>query len=73
MGIRELDNLTREITRTSRRLKQLQVDSNFYPVFNYNEFELILRVFKSVTPKIKSVVDRTTANSILNKTERFQE
>ena len=36
-------------------------------VFTVDEQELILRVFKSITPQLKSVADKTTARSILDK------
>jgi hypothetical protein len=38
-------------------------------VFNYEEQELIRRVFKSVFPQLKGMNDKKTAKLILNKTE----
>jgi hypothetical protein len=58
-----LEQQLNELKRSTRKLQQLQVPSNFDIV----EMELIYRIVKAVLPQIKSIGDKNTAVSILDK------
>lgn len=62
------DKLTNDLNKLISESKRL---SGFVGsvVFNYEEQELIRRVFKSIFPQLKSIGDKRTAKLILSKTE----
>ena len=72
----ELNKLAGELKKISRQSKE--VTNNLGKLvgnitFDYQQQELIRRVFKSVLPKIRSDRDKETAKSILERTRWLDE
>lgn len=64
-----MDNISRELDRIANKARKLGNDFVGNVTFDYEEQELIRRVFKSVFHQIKNKRDKETARTILSKTE----
>lgn len=62
------DRISRELENIAKRAKSLTFSNLGNITFDYDEQELIRRVFKSVFTQVKSGRDKATINSVLRKT-----
>lgn len=62
------DRISRELNEITKKAKNLKLDNLGNVTFDYEEQELIRRVFKSVFSQLKSARDKTTTKSVLRKT-----
>lgn len=69
--VKRFDNLARDLGNLAQRAKAIKTDAEVIVgniTFSFEEQELIRRVFKSVFNQFKSVRDKETARSVMEKT-----
>jgi hypothetical protein len=69
--MKRMSSIANELKRLASQAGRLKAETDAFignVTFNYEEQELINRVFKSVLPQFEDFGDKVTARSILDKT-----